>query len=511
MNLSIDRNNRIRIPNIAAGFVVGALLAGAIVPLLGDSTSTQVSTTTPDIFGGTGPVADATTPRGDAETATASNTETAAPNAEEGAQSQGRDASDNPGIAPADEEPTAPLSATDVGVTAEAIKLGVMVPKCPMCGAIGFDISDNYADIARAFATDLNDRGGINGRRIELVIATTDPVADAVNGGSSDRQACLQLTEGEKVFAALITIATSATHTECYYEEHETFTIAQATDQEFRDPDSFNANNGRLFVIDPTSARMLASWADHLTSSGSLEGRTIGVVADDTTAFATRSYLIPALESGGVTPARVAILPDDRASRSTATSTAQADMRSAGVDTVLFVVNGVVQQSWIQQAESSGWRPQYHLSDYPCCANDFFASPQPDSFTGALAYSSWPVLGAARTPFDQRCYDVWERASGGKTDASDIKTASVTTVCNLFHLFEQGARSAGPKLDRVSIAQAMAQLGDIDLGGAVGGKGSLGGPYGFGQVKFSAVDVVGVKRWDGDKYVPVSQPFRMTR
>lgn len=97
---------------------------------------------------------------------------------------------------PAGSEPpatTAPEGKnTDVGVTASTIKLGLIVSKTSPLGAETFT-GPMYG--AQAFVAAINASGGVNGRRIELI------VCDDGATGAGNRNCVTELIDDEKVFA----------------------------------------------------------------------------------------------------------------------------------------------------------------------------------------------------------------------------------------------------------------------------------------------------------------------
>ncbi|CAB4869928.1 unannotated protein [freshwater metagenome] len=85
-----------------------------------------------------------------------------------------------------------PAQSSDVGVTASSIKLGLIVSKTSPLGAETFS-APMYG--ARAFVAALNASGGINGRRVDLV------VCDDGATGTGNRRCVNKLIDTDKIFA----------------------------------------------------------------------------------------------------------------------------------------------------------------------------------------------------------------------------------------------------------------------------------------------------------------------
>jgi hypothetical protein len=493
---------RIQIPTLFAGLLAGALLAGGLVPLVGADIP-PVASGTPGIFGpedelpGSGTAA-ALTPEDQDESERPDGAGTTS--GASGASGSPTGPARAPGASPSQDPAAgqgAGLPASDVGVTAETIRIGALTLYCPGCAAFAVQLSSTrHRDIAQAFADDVNRRGGIHGRRLELFTADYDPVEDGVRGGGTQRAGCIELTARRQVFAVL---QGGTFSNACIYLEHGTPLITH-TEPSASDPDSFNQSGGMLWTVAASSPRTLTNWARQLVGQGLLTRATrFGVVTqqfDNQDALVDR-YLIGELARLGVPPTHVAVMPANLAMFPVAASTEVAAMRRQGVDHVLLALDQAVNSGmFIQQAERDGWRPQYLVSEFPTGVNDFTGGQQPPSFDGAIAIANTPARSAAEfraQPLVASCLEVWERHSGRPTLDDDV--GWVLNYCNSMRIFERAATAAGPVLTRESLVRSLAGLGQVDLAGQVAGRGRLGGPYGFGSVKWSAVQYTNTKVW----------------
>src|SRR4051794_37364919 len=86
------------------------------------------------------------------------------------------------------------------GVTDDAIKIGysyIDLETLAKSGIIKID-QGPYEDIVKALVDDVNARGGVNGRKLEVSTAKFSPI-----GNEEQLAACTKLTEDDKVFAVL--------------------------------------------------------------------------------------------------------------------------------------------------------------------------------------------------------------------------------------------------------------------------------------------------------------------
>ncbi len=85
------------------------------------------------------------------------------------------------------------------GVTANSVKVGVTFVDASSLKATGLNLNlGDYQTSYQTLVNQINNQGGINGRKIQLVFTPINPV-----GTAPADAACLRLTEDEKVFVAV--------------------------------------------------------------------------------------------------------------------------------------------------------------------------------------------------------------------------------------------------------------------------------------------------------------------
>lgn len=498
---------RLQTAAIVGALIFGVIIGGGLVPLVGTGVVETTIAGPPSVFdtdgapsGATG--GDASVPGatggtgasgvggGTQDAAASTGTGTGAPTTPDGAEDAAPGSGGEPVV----------LTATDVGVTAEVIRIGAQTLACRACASIGVGTSSvSHALIVRAFVDDINARGGIHGRRVEVFTADYDPVQDALSGGGTQRAGCIELTERRQVFA--LVHGATGTSNACVYSEHGTPLIT--TFEGGFDPQTFNESEGRLWTVMASNGRILVDWARQLVARGLVSTNTrYGIVTEETAdsdAIVDR-YLTSELTRLGMPPAHVAVMPQNTAAFPTAAAQQVAAMRAKGVDTVLYALNIVSAGLFTQAAERDGWRPQYLVSEFPNGANDFSGGQHPSSFDGAIAISTTPERSEAEArsdPASRRCLDVFEQAAGREATYPG-EFGPVFMYCRTVRLFELAATIAGPNLTRESLVRALAQVGTVEMPDLVGNQATFGGPYGLGPVKWSGADLTNLKVWTTD-------------
>lgn len=491
---SPGRPNRFQLPNLMAGIVLGVLVAGALAPLVGTDDG-PASTAAPDFLAGEpGEVTSAVTgPAGMPDDPGASPLGGASdPAATPGAGSAA------PTAAPGAAAPTSdePRTASDVGVTESTIRIGAMTLNSPGAAALSGTPNDPtpQAVMVKAFVDEVNERGGIHGRKLELVTADYDPVSDFANGGGSERAACLELTRNRKVFAVVMggTLSNS-----CIYEEHKTPLLTYA-DALAAEPEAFNRTEGRIWVQGVSSGRALLDWARQLDRQQLLTKQTKwGVVyGEGYERQSVERTFLPEMKRLGYEPSHVTVYPVDFTATPVKFAQDVPAMRAKGITHVVLATNFAANTFWVRESERNGWHPQYLVSDFPNDVNSLTGSStaKAGDWRGAIAVSSWrePRMDELqREPASKRCLDIYRKGTGRAVD--DVQWPF--WYCNGVKIFELAATKAGVNLTRQGFVRALASLGSFPMAGAFNESGSFGGAYAFGPTRWSAKVLAQRKVW----------------
>ncbi len=372
--------------------------------------------------------------------------------------------------------PTTAVALTDSfrGVTAEAIKLGVVLVDYS-CIADFIDFARGDQELAyQALIDDINAKGGVLGRQIQPVYSEYCPI-----GSTEALASCVQLTEDEEVFAVIgVFIDFSGDAQLCLARDHETIHIGHELEQAWID----EAPPGLLLTNDVTAERVFEVLMDVLVEEGTLEGKTVAVLASSSTSARAESAIVPRLQEEGVETGSFAVL--DIAGEDTSAAQAQLDgflerWKGEGVDTVIVSGQEVGARQFVEKlkAEIPGVTL---IADAPSGilqeGRDFVAQGiTPNPYEGTLAVEP-SLTGDAQ--FDEAgskaCVAVYEKATGVAvlppsqfaTDADGKREeiyVSVRDACAELAVFTQIAERAGGDLTNESWTEAVDSFGAITL------------------------------------------------
>lgn len=373
------------------------------------------------------------------------------------------------------------LTATDRGVTAKTVKVGFTVLDTGGLGRTGVAIGvsvDQQRDAWIGYAKEINARGGINGRAIEPVVVAYDPVNE-----NSQRQACLKLTQDEKVFAVVggfnFPVAVS-----CVTRENSTplFSGYPSTQDEI-----FAQSGGRFVTMYPKASRMMAMMVAALDGAGKLQGRTIGILnqQQNDPGGKTSAALEKAIEARGYKVKRRADLSADSGTSASQVPVTVNQFQTDGIDTVFVLAGVTTATQFVQQADGQGYRPMYHLSDWANNNNDFTVQNMPRSFQ-AIGVTHTVGHGNKVLPFKEsaeaaRCREIHDEYSGRKLQQRGTAEYGATTQnCDSILAFEKVARAAGPQLTRARMAASVGSVGGFPIANWAPGR--------FAQGKFDFTD-----------------------
>ena len=399
--------------------------------------------------------------------------------------------SPNPGVA---------LTASDIGVTPDSVKVAVFVADLGNVEKLGFQLSsgDNVTAFD-TFAEEANKAGGINGRKLIFEYVKFDPLDQ-----NDMRRACIEATENRKVFATMSPAGYYGAAILCVTEEHQTPYIT-ATQHE---PDEWYARSNGLMISYLTSkSRILRQMVADLHELNLLKGRTIGIVDSAYTAdkLASETSLLPALQKRGYKVAHRAIIPEAADQAAAAIPVEIEQMRSKGVDTVIFAVNFLVQQVWVQQAEKRAYFPRYHVSDHGGGATDGGTAQMPESYDGTIGFTSFRTgeerAGLPEDAPSARCREAYGQLRGEAMTRDDEQYVTAVAACFMVRDFVRAARLAGPDLKRSKIPRGYETFGDFEM--------PLGPAGSFRPGKYDAADYVRTIRWRSScKCWEIVSPYR---
>jgi len=481
---------RARTYALLVGAVVVLLLGGLAVPyVLGDPVPTSQATVT-----ATGPVGgereDGATSTGapgagpDGSTVPEGSADGSASGAGGGGGAPGGDGAPGaqPGAVPAG-VPGGGGSGAPAGptgpATGEPVRVGFALVDLGAAREAGFVLSFPSPAVQQgwwqASVDEANDNGGINGRPIEPVYRNVN-VLDA----SDAQQACVRFTEDDEVFA-VVGVLYFAVADECVVNAHRTPLVTLGPN------DDSTYASGLLTTLMPRTSRVIANFAGELANLGLVKGKHVGILGDagSDPRGTSMSQLKQLVERAGASQVRTSTLGTDLASAAAQTSVVVNNWRSAGVDTVLFIVNPQYAISFVQNADRQFWTPEYHASDFANFGNsDIATAGMSQGFDGALSITTTTV----NRPHNQAmatCIALLERR--GAALESPEQAGAAGQQCDMFNVFLAGARAAGAELTAATLSRGMQSAGQIPATRIGGGS--------FGPGKQDLADLVGSARW----------------
>jgi ABC-type branched-subunit amino acid transport system substrate-binding protein len=361
---------------------------------------------------------------------------------------------------------------TGQGVTAKTIKLGLV--------QVDYDCIKQFVEFNRGdqretyqvFVDDLNERGGIHGRKVEGVFRTFCPI-----GNASALSACTSFTEDDKVFAVVgVFLDQTGDAQLCIAREHETPLLIHNISQAWMD----EAPPGFLVTPTITPDRRLDVVLDLLARRKTLDGKTVAVLGEADTKGRIEETVEPALKQMKVKQGTTAILTIT----GTDTAVAQAQLESfierwKGERVGAFVLVGqvVVSKNFVTQLKEQFPRALLITDQTPVAyaagQDAVAANERPNPYQGIISVGGLGEQATFETPSMQRCVDVYEKATGTKVIApkdlepgSDGKRVevyvSIGDACSELTLFELIAKKAGKNLNNRTWQRAVNSMGRID-------------------------------------------------
>ena len=358
--------------------------------------------------------------------------------------------------------------AADQGVFPDRIKLGLLLtdlsnPTGLQIGP-GVEVEEQQKQW-QAVIDELNEDGGVGGRRIE-------PVFRAATILDKDQMlaTCAQLAKDDKVFAVLDAGGAAIGEIpQCYTAEHGLPLLAGGAAGLW--DDSFANSRGLLFIMHLRGSRLMRSFAAELTRSGRLKGKTCGIVADQFQGASPKGgeALENELEQRGCKVARRDTLSGDLPTGSSQIPVVVQQMRTNGVDSVMLLANPVYATQFVQNAEGQGYRPDYNLTDWLGGTTDFGVQNLPAQAFERVAGVSSGRLGEARADIPEipeavRCREIYERRTGQRLNRAEQGYNLTQTACAELQLCAKAAGSAGSDLTRAAFAGALSRLGAFTPG-----------------------------------------------
>jgi hypothetical protein len=392
--------------------------------------------------------------------------------------------------------PVSQASTSARGVSAHAIN--VVFPVISLASVSGeFDIQEDpefaqQSNAIHVYVNQINDAGGINGRKINPIIVPFDPT-----NTTEQRSLCKQWTQGNPpVFAVLDGVGTWVGDNElCITQEgHTPMIAAWSTITEWTE-----LGSPYLWWTAADDAPVLAAVVDWGMSSGRLgHGKKVGVVVSDQAndQAALNDYLLPDLKKVGITPEveTVAADLDETASTDSDATLAVERLKAAGIQSVIPLLPENAFLPYVGAETSQKFFPQLLLSDYQFTietALGLIPEPYEQALNGQEGVTtellgmggnpSKPESEGGYDPAVASCYATWHKAYPkpykGATNDYIEEQGPIAEWCGVIRLFAAAATKAGKDLNRRTFVEGMASIKNFP--------GTLTPTWSFGPHKMS--------------------------
>src|SRR4029079_4740272 len=231
------------------------------------------------------------------------------------------------------------------GVSKDEIKVGVTYPDLDAIRDVTDISHGDYKATYNAVIDELNKKGGVNGRKVVPIFAPINPI-----GTAPAQEACLKLTEDEKVFATVGFFYFDAPL--CYVSQHDTPILGGTMD-----PTYLKQAKAPWMTLD-SGPEVTPRAVDALVQSGDLKGK-IGIVAAATEEKnLLDAAVLPALKRNGIknTVAIIDAPLNDPVAATQQAGTIAEKFKSEGIKTVLLV--GATPSAFSNALKNSDYRPK---------------------------------------------------------------------------------------------------------------------------------------------------------
>lgn len=402
--------------------------------------------------------------------------------------------SDDPSSTTGSTGSTVDPTASYRGVTEDVIRVGITAVDWDTLAAAGIDFGRTTSDDLYVAALEaINDRGGINGRMLEIHPATFLPV-----GSIEFDRVCTELTQDEEVFVVIGQALEDQVL--CLIEVNSTAAVVVAG---MTDPILERAD-APFATIWATFERQAENMVSILEDAGELDDRTIGVIGSIDTGVLEYRTIVDAFVAAGYDVVEGLIGDNDTDLEETARDQAiiYERMKSAGVD---FTVSTTGVPLEIANAEEAGYETdQWMLSIVMAPEALVDAGVDLHYLDGALAVVNTPVGTSAQPemafdePTEECISDLEERTGRELSFELGLETSDLTTAlyaCAQARILEQGLTNAGTDLNHETFLAGLGAIGEIELPGYFESSlepGDLGAAKGLRLVRFDAADAVWV-------------------
>jgi hypothetical protein len=359
------------------------------------------------------------------------------------------------------------------GVTATTIKLGIAM--------INFDCIKAFVDTAepkqqagyQAFIDDINQHGGINGRKIDPVFKSVCPI-----GPTEGLAACTAFTDDDNVFAVVGEFGQiTADVPLCVTKQHKRPLVTYGLTQDMVD----KAPPGLLLTPDILPDRRVKIIASLLESQHTIDGKTVAVLADAESTQEVDQIIKPALSKMAgvkqVSPSIVTISGSDTTAALGQLDSFIEKWKTQHVDALFLAGAAVESKQFVEKIRAS-------LPSIPIVADstgilsgaqdEQKAHVSPNPYTGMMTAEGLTGVQHAATPNGKYCRAIFTKQTGiivpppltvvklADGRQNDIQ-AEAGDACALVTMFRLIADRVGKNLNIANWVSAVNNFGPINV------------------------------------------------
>jgi Periplasmic binding protein len=315
----------------------------------------------------------------------------------------------------------------------------------------------------------INKSGGIDGRKINPIIAPYDPTNEVTMRGL-----CKQWTEGDPAaFAVLDGIGAWQDQDElCITQEGHTPMISAWSSV----TDWTNAGSPYLWWTEPDQAALLNTVVHWGLSTGRInKAKPMGIVVGDLTSdqIALNEYLLPELKKLGikVDVEEIASQTSEAAATNADAPLAVERLKAAGVTTVLPMLRLNAFFPYLTAEQAQEYYPSLLLSDYESAIQvglGLIPVPFEKELNGQEGVTTLTLGGiddnrpeseGGYDPAVRQCWKEWIAKYPGPLNHNFIEEQGpIAAWCGVIALFAAAARKAGQDLNRRTFVEALASI-----------------------------------------------------
>jgi ABC-type branched-subunit amino acid transport system substrate-binding protein len=378
------------------------------------------------------------------------------------------------------------------GVTDTSIKIGVAVSDLDGLRAAGFALApalttQNLSKRLTSYFDEWNAAGGINGRQVEGVVMTWDPVKP-----TTAQKVCDDATINTPVFAMINSNGMGAKYIECIAQAGVPIFFGDVAPQSAHD-------TGWLTTISPSAEVNAKSGIDAAIKSGQIpKGAAVGILSGNgpehlSAVAATKT----SLEANGnkVTVAQINTLQGDPGIQNTESAAAVNTFKAANVTNIAIALQFTASNGFWDNAGGNNWQFTFLDVASSMCTPYGGKSLKP-SAVGGICFT---VFGDSVTPdgklltesaFEKECRAKFDALSandfGGAPSYAGVPSGETRTLpdgtkvssdappneCTITNVMKRALEKAGKNLSRESFMKALRGLGEVDIAGGSNGIGS---------------------------------------